>query len=270
MDQRFIFLQQEAYLFQFCISSGLTHLSKCGSSDKGPFYGGLFNLSLGIERLLKVVVVIDYFIDNNFSFPSKKSLKDRGHNIAELFAICEEISAKRCPSNLFVGNKNIIDGDIIAVLSSFALGSRYANLNNLEHGIRQRDPLEAWHSILKAVYTEDVSLRSRQRNQMWSQHVGNTLQDRVAILSSGLQGESLSLETATELNGIIRAATPYVRLRICRLLRSAKKVLDTLSFNAQQLERKGVPAQASIPFMDEFLQFLNLDDRDLRLKKRFD
>jgi len=270
MNQRFIFLQQEAYLFQFCIASGLTHLSKCGSSDKGPFYGGLANLSVGIERLLKVVVVIDYFIDNKFSFPSKQSLKSRGHNITELFAKCQEISTRRCPSNSFDDSKDAINGEIIAVLSDFALGSRYANLDNLEHGIRQRDPLEAWHEILRDVYLKDVGARSRLRNQMWSQHVGSTLKDRVAIIASGLQGESLSLKSATELNGVILAATPYVRLRICRLLRSVRKTLNTLSFMAQQLERKEASAQATIPFMEEFLQFLNLDDNDLRRRKRFD
>jgi len=65
----FVLLQQEGYLISSCLSMGLTELRSANVHNKGSFYSSLFNLSVGIERLLKAIVIIEHMLNKNLSVP---------------------------------------------------------------------------------------------------------------------------------------------------------------------------------------------------------
>ena len=88
----FLLLQQEGYLIRGCLTTGLTQLRGANVHNKGAFYTALFNLSVGSERLLKAIIIIDYMVKNNLAVPSKKQLKTYGHDILELYDSCLAIS----------------------------------------------------------------------------------------------------------------------------------------------------------------------------------
>ncbi len=81
----FLLLQQEGHLISSCLTNGLTELRAANVHNKGAFYSALFNLSVGIERLLKAIVIIEHMLNNNLSVPNKRQLKRYGHNIVELY-----------------------------------------------------------------------------------------------------------------------------------------------------------------------------------------
>jgi hypothetical protein len=88
----FILLQQEGHLLSSCLANGLTDLRSANVHNKGAFYSALFNLSVGTERLLKAIVIIDHMLKNNLSVPSRGELKGYGHNILDLYDTCESIA----------------------------------------------------------------------------------------------------------------------------------------------------------------------------------
>ena len=91
----FLLLQQEGYLIRSCLALGLTELRNAHVHNKGSFYTALFNLSVGLERLLKAIVIIDHMLNNGLSVPTKKQLQAYGHNIIELYDACETIGTAR-------------------------------------------------------------------------------------------------------------------------------------------------------------------------------
>ena len=65
----YLLLQQEGYLISSSLTTGLTELRAAHVHNKGAFYTALFNLSVGFERLLKAIVIIDHMLDNGLAVP---------------------------------------------------------------------------------------------------------------------------------------------------------------------------------------------------------
>ena len=91
----FFLLQQEGYLISSCLGIGLTNLRSAHVHNKGAFYSALFNLSVGFERLMKALVIIEHMLNNDLSVPTKKQLKAYGHNIIDLYDCCASIAVSR-------------------------------------------------------------------------------------------------------------------------------------------------------------------------------
>lgn len=48
------------------------------------FYQAFFSLSIGIERLLKIIIINKYRVDNEGEFPEDINLKGLGHDLVKL------------------------------------------------------------------------------------------------------------------------------------------------------------------------------------------
>lgn len=139
-------LLKEASLASSCLGKGLTSLRKASYSKSHNYYSAFFLLTIGLERLGKIIILSNYRSKNKNQLPKNDFLKtDVGHNISKIF--------KRVNQYEFKKNKNIILADpisqkIIEFLSSFASQSRYYNLNLLT-GIKglNQNPLSNWKSI---------------------------------------------------------------------------------------------------------------------------
>jgi len=96
-DKKFTLLAQEAHLTKNTILTGFDLLLKANYfQDKdGYFYSSFFNISIGIERLLKLAVITDYMLMNNYSSPTIKQLKTQfGHDVKTLYS--EGVKLMRC------------------------------------------------------------------------------------------------------------------------------------------------------------------------------
>ena len=155
----FLLLQQEGYLISSCLGTGLTELRNAHVHNKGAFYTALLNLSIGIERLLKAIVIIDHMLNKSLSVPTKKQLKSYGHSIVCLYNTCETIGIKRqCPIPSHT-HLNAINQDILLLISDFACTTRYHNLDALSSTQNSLDPLVHWGQIILAIlYNEQMWL----------------------------------------------------------------------------------------------------------------
>ena len=84
-SRTFMLLQHEADLAEGSLSVGLTALRNATVADKRQFYSGFFNTTIAIERLMKLIVVVDHMLSNSFVPPTKRELKSYGHNLMTLY-----------------------------------------------------------------------------------------------------------------------------------------------------------------------------------------
>jgi hypothetical protein len=139
-----VLLMKETGLAASCIEQGLTSLRKANFSQKWLYYQAFFLLSIGIERLMKLIIIVKTLVDYD-SFPNNNELKKHGHNIEELFkTICQNKQQKSC----FM-NENELYVLFVGFISNYASSNRYYNLDALSGHKQPNDPLHEWSKIQK-------------------------------------------------------------------------------------------------------------------------
>lgn len=142
-------LVQEGHLTMSSLLGGLNSIRNANIDDahRGLFYSGLFELATGFERLMKIAVLLEHKINNQLKNPTDKQLRSFGHNIQELHSSCVKFAEGHGLKTMFPTNE--IQDDILEVLSNFAKGSRYYNLDQLTSGNKNKDPIEQWLSVIQ-------------------------------------------------------------------------------------------------------------------------
>lgn len=258
----FLLLQQEGYLISSTLSIGLTELRAAHIHNKGAFYTALLNLSVGFERLLKSIVIIDHMLENRLAVPTKKQLRARGHHIAELYDECERIGAKRNSSIPSRSKLDAIDQQLLLLLSDFALVTRYHNLDALSASQNGADPLARWGQLMIAILDHDVSQRQKDRILGRASVVATVIEDDTISLMHGLDQSPLTTADALALPGLHEQAVRFVVLRLVSILSPLRDLLAAVSREAYGLGQ--VPA---FPQMHEFLGWL-WNDRQYVLRKK--
>ena len=78
-------IRREASLVSQLIGSGATALGRAGYADGfGEYYTAFFGLSIGIERLAKLILIADYAIEHGGALPGQEAVRKFGHKVAAL------------------------------------------------------------------------------------------------------------------------------------------------------------------------------------------
>jgi hypothetical protein len=141
-----ILLMKETGLAATSIEQGLTVLRKANFSQKWLYYQAFFQLSIGIERLLKLIFIVKNLVEKD-AFPDNNELKKYSHDIKNMFI---KISLELKPNDVFL-DENELYPQILTFLSTFASNSRYYNLDTLSGISKSNDPLHDWHIIQKQI-----------------------------------------------------------------------------------------------------------------------
>lgn len=144
-------------------------------SGKNDFYHApILMLSSGYERLIKCLLCLALMDDNmNFKEQPFETSERKGHNLDylldKLLSICEQKNY----SSKFPAAKKDIDflskdaylRKIISLLSDFAQGGRYYNLDMvLQRTSRYDDPIEGWSRIESTILQERKDLLQKMNN----------------------------------------------------------------------------------------------------------
>ncbi len=149
-----LLLQREAAMSSMSLGVGLTHLRKYDFVKPEYFYSSLFSITIGLERLMKLIVIYDHRIKNNGQFPNNKLLKhEYGHKLNDLFSRSININNE---SNFDIDishfNDDALYKTIIEILSDFASESRYYNLDGLTGKAQNKlEPLHRWNNEVNSV-----------------------------------------------------------------------------------------------------------------------
>jgi len=263
----FVLLQQEGFLIHSSITLGLTALRNAHVGDKGPYYTAFFQLAIGLERIMKAVLILDHMAENDLRPPTTAVLKRHGHKLIALFESMRSMGTSSQPHPLATVQPGSIEYDILEHLSDFANGARYFNLDTLSSRRAQGDPLERWNRILSRILAEDVPTREKARVGFEAAVVADALSGHAKFIVHGLDKKLLSFEEALELPALSSVAARYAIYRVFLLLVPLKAVLAAATDRVMGLDLARGAQAPSVPYMHEFLRFVWLD-RPLILRKK--
>ncbi len=135
----------EGALASDALGHGLTALRSYDFADKGRFFSGMFALTIGLERLLKLVFLISKAEDSG-RFPNNKELKDVGHDVGCLITLARSINEDKSLGADTTKVDDELCAAIIELFSRFAKYARYYNLDSMtgSTGSADEEPLAAW------------------------------------------------------------------------------------------------------------------------------
>ena len=265
----FFLLQREGYVTRSCICTGLTEVRNANLEEKGKYYTGFFQLAIGIERLIKLALILDYMVLHNLTAPGAKTVRAYRHDLDVLYQSAERVAAAQYSriAGRFVLSP--LASRILNFLSDFAQGARYANLDSLASGTANREPLIEWSKILKDVLNSDVSKAKLQRIMSESVALSSLISGITMVLAHDLENKPLSVESALSEPRLQAEANRYVVWHIVLLIAPLKELVIELARKASEINLKHTTSVMHIPEMSEFFSFLLVDRAYILRKKRW-
>ncbi len=139
---------REASLVRHLVGSGATALGRANYADKkGEYYTAFFGLSVGLERLAKLILVADHAISNSGAMPDQKVVRQYGHKLADLMDAADKIAVRHSLKLDYPRRTAPISVKIIDCLDAFADAGRgrYANFAALgDPNLGKEEPIRMW------------------------------------------------------------------------------------------------------------------------------
>jgi hypothetical protein len=262
----FHLLQQECTLLESCIYSGLSALSKAHTSDKGQYYVSFFNLSVGLERLMKLVLILDSLSKSN----KLTTVKNFSHDLEKLFAEAKKISSQHNFAHLSATLNDPIRASILKLLSDFALKTRYANLDRL-NGVTISDPLQELSAVLKLVLASEVSVKFKNKIQQQASLMTQMMAGHSTVIMSDLNQNPMSLHEVLATPALNKAAGKYIVWHLLQIINDVRSLAIDISHKATgyQQSNSGSRAAVFIPAISDFLTVVGMPKAHALTKRRW-
>ena len=195
----------EGSLSAYALANGLDCLRRANVYEKGMYYQSFFSLSIGIERLLKLIIIYEYRIKNDGKFPDNKVIKQKGHDLYEMIST---IKPKLLENELY---KNTIK-----FLSEFAKNTRYYNLDVLTGKEMQNlNPIEQWNNIEKMILKQyNVKIKETQNKKEIVNKINEVSDILFLDMNSNLVNEARYIVDEVEKRNIIQGYDVLVFYKI--------------------------------------------------------
>lgn len=263
-------LHREASLVSKIIGSGATSLGRASyGSGFGEYYTAFFGLSIGIERLAKLILVADYVIESQGKLPDQEVVKKYGHKLKSLIDQVEKIAQKYTINVPYIGPSHPICAAVINCLDVFSDASkgRYANFEAIGNPLFDpaNEPVNKWWTdvvepILDAHYRgKRAEGGVKQRAAIFDAMMGHA----TFVLFTNETGEIMSdLAVASERTGQTKWAQQYGRFYTLSVVRWLSHIFDEMTHSTGY-----EPGLESLFGHFEFFQTYMVDDGFLRTRK---
>jgi hypothetical protein len=268
--ESYLLLKQEGYLIHSCITQALTALRNARVDDRmGKFYTAFFQLSIGLERLMKTIIVVDHMANHNLVPPTSSTVRNHGHDLTGLFNTLRAISVASSSHPLDAVKVGSLEHDILTFLSEFARATRYFNLDSLSApSSTNADPLARWNGIIKRILEEEVPKRQRDRIVRQSQALASVMSRVTFIFAHDLEKESLDVERMVLLCELHDLAARHAVYRVFKLLKPLRDLLGEVTDKALDVNQR-LSSEPAVPYMREFLDFVSLDKASILKRKKW-
>lgn len=268
VSEQFEALVREAQFTREMLGSGATQIRKANYATKGIYFQAFTSLSTGLERIGKMCLMLDHAIEHDGRFPDSKYLRDEiSHDLLLIYDKSVAIVEKRSIRMTFLER---LDGPahraIIAILSDFALGDRYRNINLLVGKGGQSDPIEAWfRRVDEHLFNTCVGAKRKQTIRRNAAVISELMGPFTAVAHTSETGGMISdVESASFRTGMFEAVAPYRQLYVLQIVRYWVEFLYELEGIARQA------GNIAVPFFGEvFAPFYNPDSY-IRSRKTWD
>ncbi|KUR75023.1 hypothetical protein [Novosphingobium sp. Fuku2-ISO-50] len=230
-------IHREASLVRQLIGSGTTALGRASyGSGLGEYYTAFFGLSVGIERLAKLILVADFAMDNAGALPGQNEVRKFGHKIRDLCDRAEQISTNRGLQLDFPKPTDPICWAVVDCLDAFADArkGRYANFEAIGNPAFDagKEPVNKWWTdVVEPILAKHVRGTAREavirhNAEMVDAFVGHS----VFVLHVDETGKPMNdVLTASWRTGMTKWAQTYGRLYTLTMVRWLADIFSTLS-----------------------------------------
>lgn len=264
-------LEQEGLLAQACLCNGLTALRRANLGDKkGLFYSAFFELSIGFERVLKLVLIVDHMARNQLVPPDSKTVEDYGHKLRSLFDAAKGVCIAHGVTALDAFHPDSLPIAILGFLDDFAHpGGRYSNINKLTGHKHQAmaDPIAQWGEIANRIMREHATPKGRERAQLNGLVASAAFGGAAASLISDLDQQPMAVAPLHVRASELDTAAKHAIFALVTLIAALREVIDALCDAAWSANPPGPSGTATVPAMKEFFQFA-WADRQYVMRKR--
>lgn len=261
-------LLKEAQFTKEMLGAGVTQIRAANYATKGIYFQAFTSLSTGLERIGKLCLMLDHYIETGGKFPSFDYMKKEiGHKLNLLYQRSQEvIDARKITLGHYQDLSNPIHKSITKVLHDFAEGDRYSNVNLLVGSRQTNDPIAAWAELIDCpLFDLRVSKMKKARITENASKMAKMMGEYTFVLhTSESGGEITNLEEASILTGVYEAVAPYRQLYVLHVIRYWTELLSKLETISQKIGRE------DIPFFSELFGAFYNDDSYFRTRKTWD
>lgn len=251
-------LGREAELAAEQLAMGVTLLGRANHAQKGLYLQAFFALSIGFERLAKLVLIADHAITHDGAWMSDAALRKIGHDIDALLRACEPIGQAHAAQEEWGARPaSPIHAAIVAHLNDFAQGTRYYNLDSLSGGkaARQTEPIQRWWAEVATPIL--AQHRGRKRvGRLEAAAVASPMEGASFVLHHGEAGQPIQSAAAMAQHAQSTAAVQrHGRLPVMQIIRWLATILGAVA--REGAYRRGIDALLALP--EPFMLFRNDD-----------
>ena len=258
-------LCKEAQFTVEMLCSGYTEIRKANYAKRGVYFQAFTSLSTGFERIGKLCYLLIYAIEHGGSFPTDKDLKNvLRHDIIKMYELILEFKNKHDIKYDFLQDLDKpIYQSILNVLSRFAKGDRYANIDLLINNRSYDDPISVWYKDVDLViFQEKISDKKKEKIKMDASLVHYLTSNFVMLRHTGEDGKEINTAFEGSLRtGINDAVAPYRQLYVFHIIRFFVESLNMVEsvFNNQNF--------FEIPYFKDFFRVFYNDDAYMKGRK---
>ncbi|WP_243294127.1 hypothetical protein [Geothrix mesophila] len=267
-------LEHEGLLAQACLCNGLTALrhANLGDGQKGLFYSAFFELSIGFERMMKLIVILDYMGRHDLRPPPKKDIEGLGHKLINLFAVAKKIGLSLGIDALDQHGPLSVSYRTMVFLNDFAhTDGRYSNINHLigKPSSSCADPLRAWGELAQGILRDCATAQERARVEAMGKLMDRKVGSMVFTLISDLNQVTPDLRNLVSRVAALDVASKYATIALVELIVSLRTVVEAVAYRADEVGQKVHGDLANIPAMGEFFEFAWAEPSVVRRKRRW-
>lgn len=244
------------------LGAGATQIRRANYATRGIYFQAFVSLSTGMERIGKLILMLDYRIDHG-KFPDLNHLKNEiGHDISLIYEKSVAVIARRAILMQFLADLNDpIQQSIVRILSDFGKGDRYSNVDLLVGSRRQNDPIASWHTeVDRPLFESRISEKKKDLIRQRAGAAAGLLDPHSMILHTSETGAAITdLEDGSFRTGMFEAVAPYRQLYVLQVIRFFTEIL--LGVHDLMGNDDDIPH-----FGEVFALFYN-DDRYMRTRK---
>jgi hypothetical protein len=263
----FHLLSREASLVDRSIATGLSQLRLVTRNDTGLFFSALFALSIGLERLMKLTLIVERRLAEPSNPMSDGDLRDLGHNLASLHASAREASLRQQSEIPALASLPLVQQELFDLINRFGMRTRYFNLSSVVGASGgQIDPLVEYGEILFKLFESDLSAAQQQRARNEQQTIGAMLDGISHTIATNFQGNLIGTQQAIDLDVLLRFTASVSIAHIIEAIRPIVRLAQTLGHRAFY---SSDPTAIWCPELSEFFVWVPATFTESKRKRRF-
>lgn len=258
-------LLKEASFTKEMLAAGATQIRCANYASKGIYFQSFVSLATGLERIGKLCLILDHYIQTGGSFPNFDYMKkDIGHKLTLLYEKSQGIISERSiVLRYHQALSDPIQQSMLDILHSFSEGDRYTNINYLVGSVQTDDPIARWHQEVDLpLFEKRVSTRRKEAIARNAKMLAEAAKSWSTVLHiDETDNEITDFKNASKRTGIFEAVAPYRQLYVLQIIRYWIELLGKLEGPARGLDKQ------EIPFFGEIFGLFYNDDSFFRSRK---